>query len=398
MRYEGDITLNRTAGSRLAILFSVCMLGALATDALAGERFAVKAKRIYSHGGNAVEGGALVIQDGRVVGVFEKAPEGVHTVEHPDAVIIPGMIDMHTQIGVRGSLADLADAVQDDLDAIDAFDPHHPHFADALSAGVTTVVLLPSAQNVVGGLAAAVKTGGPVAKRRIASEQLPVTMSIFGEAVGSVRGRTPTSRMGTYDLFRRTLDEAKSNANSPLGAVAAGQRRAIVHCGDATDLRMLTDEAKRRGIRVAAVFTGEVERSLDDLATLRLPIVFGPLTTNLPVRFLRAPGQLANAGHTLSFAGGTPAPSSDSLRVTAALAARHTTGDRTALAANTLDAITRVPARLAGIEARVGTLAAGKDADFVVLSGDPLDLSSSVLEVWIQGQRVVDAHAHDVKE
>ncbi len=398
MRSEGDITLNRTAGSRLAILLAVWMLGALASNALAGEKYAVTAKQIYTNGGNVVEGGALVIQDGRVVGVFDKAPEGVHTVDHPDAVIIPGMIDVHTQIGVRGSLADLADPVQGDLDAIDAFDPHHPHFADAMRAGVTTVVLLPSAQNVVGGIAAAVKTGGPIAKRRIASDQLPVTMSVAGEAVGSVRGRTPTSRMGTYDLFRRTLDDAKSDAGSPLGKVAAGQRRAIVHCGDATDLRMLTDEAKRRGIRVAAAFTGEVERSIDDLAKLRLPVVFGPLGMGASTRVLRAPGQLGNAGHTVAFASGAPYSAADGLRITAALAARHATGDRAGLAANTLDAITRVPARLAGIEARVGTLAAGKDADFVVLSGDPLDLSSSVLEVWIQGQRVFDGQAHDVKE
>jgi imidazolonepropionase-like amidohydrolase len=55
-----------------------------------------------------------------------------------------------------------------------------------------------------------------------------------------------------------------------------------------------------------------------------------------------------------------------------------------------LDALTLAGARMLGLEGRIGSLDAGKDADLVVLSGDPLSVRTKVLETWVEGRKVFD--------
>jgi adenine deaminase len=61
--------------------------------------------------------------------------------------------------------------------------------------------------------------------------------------------------------------------------------------------------------------------------------------------------------------------------------------------ADALAFVTSNPAKQLGIAARVGSLEAGKDGDFVVWSGDPLDTSSMALETWIDGKKYFDRAA-----
>ena len=55
-----------------------------------------------------------------------------------------------------------------------------------------------------------------------------------------------------------------------------------------------------------------------------------------------------------------------------------------------LQAVTIANARMLDLQDRIGTLTVGKDADFVVLSGDPLSVYTQVLQTWVEGQKVFD--------
>ena len=100
-------------------------------------------------------------------------------------------------------------------------------------------------------------------------------------------------------------------------------------------------------------------------------------------RSLRAPGILDRAGVEVSIITDHPVVPIEYLITQAALAVREGMDRDAALRAVTIN-----PARVLGVEERVGSLSPGKDADVVLWSGDPLDLQSRVLRTWIDGVEV----------
>jgi len=374
---RGIVTLAVTLVAALSLVPAASL-------ARAGETIAVRAKRIHTGSGAPVEQGVLVVEDGKVVAVRRDVPRGAQLLDRPDAVLVAGFVDVDSTVGARGNLADTARAVQPELDAADALDPLDADFELALRHGVTTAVLLPRGSLLAGGVVAAVKTGGPPADRRLALERPAVSLSV-GRDVERVPNRVPTARMGTYDLFRRTLDSAKSG-DGPLAEAALGGRPALVHASDARDVRLIADEASSRGVDAAVRINADLLPSIEALGSRPIPVVLGPFGPRTPHRLLRTPASLARQGHTVALTGASGSAAPGSLRTTAALAARYGLPARQAIAA-----ITSVPARIAGADSRVGSLEPGKDADFVLLSGDPLDLSARVIEVYIDGRRVYRA-------
>ena len=113
-----------------------------------------------------------------------------------------------------------------------------------------------------------------------------------------------------------------------------------------------------------------------------MPLLLNPLGFDSSPRMLRDPARAHAANLKVAFTSHAPENHPGSLRVSAALALRHGMDASAALLS-----ITRIPGEIAGIHNRVGSLAPGKDADIVIFSGDPLDLSSRVMEVYIEGVR-----------
>ncbi len=100
-------------------------------------------------------------------------------------------------------------------------------------------------------------------------------------------------------------------------------------------------------------------------------------------RSLASPGALAAAGVTIAITTDHPVVPIHFLVYQAALAVKEGLDPATALRAITLH-----PARIMGVDERIGSLAAGKDADLCIWSGDPLDVMSRVEQAWIDGRRV----------
>ena len=351
----------------------------------------LRAGRIVRPDGTLGKDVAVVVQDGKIksVGPADGARgEGIQRFG-PDTVICPGLIDLFSSIGAVGQTVETAFLVDPDASAADAVDPRHRDLGLALRSGVTTAVVAPAPNNLVGGTCVSFRTFVDGGKLDVLRSDGPLVFA-FGEGVWQ-RERPPTSRAGTLRELRTVLRDArKGTAHPRINAVVAGQLDALIVCKSAHDVAGarsgLGDLFRRFGI----VHTEDAVELAADLKDLRRPVVVGPYGFGSSRRVLLGAAALASSGAELAFRGGLPQSPRDALRITAALAVRH--GMDPAAARR---AITVVPAKAAGLSDRIGAIAPGKDADLVVFSRDPLRLDAAVLEVYVKGVRVYAAANQD---
>jgi len=368
----------RTLGFVSAVVGSLWSAGSLR----AAGPSAIVAGRYVTPAGTLESGVAIVCSDGKISAIRSAdevtGMDGV--VRYPGAVVSPGLIDLRSSLGSYGQNQESVRAIDPDVNALDAIDWHHRDFAAAMEAGVTTVMVAPAPTNLVSGAAAVVKTdaSNPTVLRGEAALVLS-----FGPSVWRY-DREPTSRSGAMVMLRDALEAARrGQGNKRLAAMIKGGMDSIVSCDEAMDvdaaLRLFADIAGPNAI----VYTGDELDLADELSGRGTSMVVGPYAFDSPPRILGLAGALSRRGIDVALAGEMPVFGRDSLRITAALAARY--GMEPAAARL---AITAVPAKVAGVARRVGSLEPGKDADFVVFSGDPLRLDSRVLAVYINGVRV----------
>ncbi|MEW6251009.1 MAG: hypothetical protein AB1716_10210 [Planctomycetota bacterium] len=349
----------------------------------------IKAAAYVGPDGKLVSEGAVVAIEGeRIARVGGDVPAGTPVDEYAGAVLSPGLVDCLTTLGVLGDLAERQTALQPDVRAADAFNRFARELRAALAAGVTTFALVPSDDALVGGSIAICQTGGPEGKPRMLERNGPLKLSLSQDAFKT--DREPTSRSGALGLLREALQAGRS-VNPPASDAGAaswtpfarGQRPGVMTAPSAADVLAALDLVDEFKLRLALIHT---EGALDIAGRLRervAAIVVGPLDMTSGLRATRGPRLLAQQQVPVAIAGGLPGYPADTLRIGAALAARA--GLDPGLARQ---AIAAVPADVLGVGERVGALAPGRQADVVVFSGDPLDLRSRVLAVYIGGQRV----------
>ena len=177
--------------------------------------------RIMTASDGAIEEGTLLIEGRTIeaVGADVDVPGDAETWDLRGKVLIPGMIDAHTHLGlcqdgVGASQSDedeVGDPVVPHLRALDAINPEDIAFRDALKGGVTTVGVMPGSYNVICGQPAAVKVVGRTLEEMLV--RAPVGMKIaFGERPKQVYGgmkKSPMTRMGIAAILREGLVRAQ---------------------------------------------------------------------------------------------------------------------------------------------------------------------------------------------
>jgi len=356
----------------------------IATAASAQTPSAIVAGRYVAPDGTLKPSAAIAIADGKISAIRAADEAGNAAARYPDAVVSPGLIDLRSSIGSYGETSASKRSIDPDVDAIDAIDWHHRDFEMALAAGVTTAMIAPAPVNLVAGAATVIKTDS--SKRTVLRGEGPLVLAL-GPSVWRY-DRAPTSRSDSLVMLRDAFDAARrAEGSQRLIAMVKGGLDSIVSCDEAMDvseaMRLFEDVAGPNAI----IYTGDQHDVANELAGRGTATVVGPYTFESRPRVLSLAGALAKHGVPVALAGEIPERGRDSLRVTAALAVRY--GMEPAAARN---AITAVAAKVAGVAQRVGTIEPGKDADFVVFSGDPLRLESRVLAVYINGMRVYADH------
>jgi imidazolonepropionase-like amidohydrolase len=360
--------------------------------------------------------GALLVKDGLIAALGPElpVPEDTPVVDAKGAWLLPGFIDAHVHLGMlpegeheAGSdVNEMTDPNMAAVRAIDAIDPFDPGFDDALAGGVTTVNVNPGSGNPIGGQTVAIHTHGRYVDEMVLQAPSGIK-SALGENPKRIHGakdKTPSTRLGNAMVIRQAFIEAQNYlaANDPvkrdakLEALGMVLRREIPwrqHCHRADDVAT--------ALRLAAEFCydlvldhgTEAHVIVDVVAMRKVPVLIGPLFTSkskveLRGRSLANPRRLAEAGVEISIITDHPVVPINFLIHQCTLAVKEGLDRDTALQAVTLN-----PAKVLGLAERLGSLEAGKDADLVLWSGDPLDVMSRAVRVWIGGKQVMEYDA-----
>ncbi|MHA7268192.1 amidohydrolase [Arthrobacter sp. HLT1-20] len=355
--------------------------------------------------------GTVLIEGGKILGLGASiaVPEGADVLDAKDQWLLPGFIDAHVHLGMdpEGELEstndvnEMTDPVMAAARAIDAVDPFDPGFDDALSGGITTVNVNPGSGNPIGGLAVALHTHGRYIEEMVLRSPSGLK-SALGENPKRVYGekkQTPSTRMGTALVIRAAFMAAQNWLALPeprprdahMEALAMVLGREIPwrqHCHRADDIATAIRLADEFGYDLVIDHGTEAHVLGDVLAARGTPVLIGPLFTSkskpeLRGRSLANPGKLAAAGVEISIITDHPVVPINFLVHQAALAVKEGLDRKTALRAITLN-----PARVLGLADRIGSLKVGKDADVVLWSGDPLDVMSRAMGVFIGGKQV----------
>ena len=360
--------------------------------------------QIHTMAGPALADGWLRVADGKIAALGPMpAPEGDPEIYDCNGMrMYPGFVDAHTHLGMwedglgfEGADGnEETDPVTPQLRAIDGINPMDRGFAEALAAGITTVVTGPGSANAIGGQLAAVKTYGPCVDDRIVKAPLAIKMAL-GENPKSVyhdQERTPMTRMATAALIREELfkarryadDLARSEAEEDVDppefdmkaeALLPALRREVqvhFHAHRADDIFTAVRIAREFYHYFLIVHCTEGYLVADRLQKAGVRALCGPLLTDRSKPELRAqtpacPAVLSRAGVPVAIITDHPETPAQYLPLCAGLAVQAGLPEEEALRAITIE-----PARICEIADRVGSLEVGKDADFALFPGSPL--------------------------
>ena len=419
------------ARSYPAVILAVSLLAHTGRAGATGDSFVIRAKAVYpvtAETAGPIENGMIIVRDGRIVAVGRdlEVPADLTLIELRDETIVPGFVDAGSSLGGAHTGNE---SVSGRYDALDAFDPYAEHKL-TLARGTTTVHLDPGGHRLVSGRGGVVKLAGErsgrVLKRRA---DLAVNFGVFDppslwefpfvassdEAIKTPRRQRPDSRLGQYlELEYRIADVTtlleqagkpwQQRGDTDVHALAFAEAWASgsplrIEVRRAADIEGALSVLRRHGRNGYLVGVSEGDRLRKALLTAGVPVVlrmeqpysrternYGP-NPDVYVPDLRVAGRLSAHGIALT---GIQGDRQTDLRMIAALAMRGGMSEQDALAA-----VTRVPAEILGVADRVGSLAPGRDADFAVLTGPPLGVSSHVSRIYVEGREVFRAPPSD---
>jgi imidazolonepropionase-like amidohydrolase len=353
--------------------------------------------------------GDLRVKDGKIVAVGRTgdAPEGATVIDATGLYVMPGIIDCHSHIAIEGGINESSQSVVPEVRIGDVINARDVAIYRALAGGVTAANILHGSANAIGGQNAVIrlKYGKPAAELLFPGAPRGVKFAL-GENPkqsnwGQNRGkRFPNTRMGVEAVYRRAFTEAleyeaelgkdplrrRDQRLEALLAVLKGEIRVHCHCYRADEILMILQVAKEFGFRIATLqHVLEGYRVAPEIAAAGTGASTFSDWWSYKIEAYEA---IPHNAALMTQAGVVTSINSDSpeqirhLNVEAAKGMKYgRLSEREALALVTIN-----PARQLGIDRRVGTIEAGKDADLAVYNGHPLSPYSRCVLTLIEGE------------
>ncbi len=363
-----------------------------------------------------IENGVLVVEDGRIAAVGRAGdidiPGDARRVELDGAVIMPGLVDTHSHIGsVAGG--DASDPIQPAARVLDSIDVRDSGLARARAGGITTANLMPGSGLLMSGqtLYLKLREGRTISdlayKREDGRYAGGMKMANGTNPIGEKP--MPGTRAKSAALVRQRLIDAieygkkieraggdaekmpeRDLGKEALLEVLDGERVVHFHTHRHDDILTALRLQEEFGFRIVLQHVSEAHRIADEIADAGVPVSLilvdspGGKLEAMNLNF-KSPPILEAAGVDVAF------HTDDYITDSRLLLRMGAFGVRSGMSREkALEALTLAGARMLGLADRVGSLESGKDADFVILSGDPFSVYTRVLETWVEGKKVFD--------
>lgn len=367
-----------------------------------------------------IKKGYVLIKDGRIidVGPMEFCPRDDESYDISGLTVYPGFIDAHCHIGMwEDGLSFEGDDGNEDTDpatphlrALDAINPADYSFKEAVNAGVTAVVTGPGSANPVAGQMVAIKTYGDRVDDMIIKAPIAMKFALGENPKNTYHSKdeTPTTRMATAAIIREQLKKARryqrdllaaeedEDADEPeidvkseaLVAAIDGSIQSHFHAHRSDDIFTAIRLAKEYDLDLVLIHCTEGYLNAGKLAAEKAKVVVGPLICTRTKPELsnerdENPALLKKAGVEVAICTDHPEVPIQYLPLSAGIAVRAGMDHDEAIRA-----ITSVPAKMLGLEDKIGSVAPGLDADLAIFKGDPLSVYET--PVWvIAGGKIV---------
>ena len=401
----------------LPILLLLCVM-VYAQD----KPMAFKGALIYPVTGAPIQNGILIVQNGKIIAVGDantKIPSDAIIQDAKGKIIMPGIVDTHSHLGGPEG-GDNSAALNPDTRAFDAINPTSDGFKKALAGGLTTLNIMPGSGHLMSGQTVYVK----MREAKVMEDLIIVNeKGVYGgmkmaNGTNPMRGTNgfPGTRAKSAamdrDLFvkaqeyKKKIEKAGKDSTKlperdlklePLVEVLQGKRVVHFHTHKETDILTAIRLSKEFGFRVVLHHVSEGWKVYDEIAKAGVPcsiiVIESPGGKLEAMDYSSTNGAaLSNAGVLTGFHTDDGITDSRLLIRAAAMAVRSGMNRDKALEALTING-----AKMLDLSSRIGSLEKGKDADFIILSGDPFSVYTKVEQTWVEGKKRYDIKNPDDK-
>jgi imidazolonepropionase-like amidohydrolase len=393
------------------LLLAACGLA----RAQATQPVAVIGETVHTMAGQPIRNGVVILRDGKIerIGADLQIPQGMRVMRAK--VVTPGLIDARTIVGLQGyrnepreqDQLEKSSPIQPELRAYDAFNAREKLVEYVRGFGITTIHTGPAPGALIPGQTLIIKTRGTTVDDGLLNPAAMLCVTLGQGGLSEDRGKAPGTRPKEISMLRAELlkaqeyDRKRSSATQPatapsqdlrldvLARVLKKQTPVLITAHRAQDILLALKLAKEYDLKLVLDGASEAYLMIDQIKEAGVPVILHPTMkrSNGEAENLsfETASKLRAAGIRVALQSGYEdyVPKTRVVLFEAAIAAANGLSFNDALATITIDA-----ARILGIDNRVGSIEAGKDADLALFDGDPFEYTTHCVGVIIDGRVV----------
>jgi len=402
--------------TRIALCVLILSLSLLITQSCYAKTTIFVGAHVIPIIGDEIPDGVVVVDNGKIAAVGSAREitliDGATIIDASGKIIMPGLICTHSHIGGRGG-GDQSGPMQPETRILDAIDVHSPGFKRALAGGLTTLNIMPGSGHLMSGQTIYVKlrkaaliedmlmhnqNGGIAGGLKMANGTNSMRDAPFpgtrSKSVALVRQKFIDAQHYMQKIEATQGDDSKlpnrDLALELLVEVLQGQRVVHHHTHRHDDIVTVLRLQKEFGFELVLHHLSEGHLVTEEIAAANVPcsiiMIDSPGGKYEAVNLLFKTGaDMEKAGINLAY------HTDDGITDSRYFLRSPALGMRAGLSrAAALKSVTLAGAQMLDLDHRIGSLERGKDADLIILSGDPFSIKTHVLETWIEGKKVFD--------
>lgn len=373
-------------------------------------QIAIKGDEVWTMAGDPIVNGVVLIKDGKIEAVGPaaamKIPANYRIITAK--FVTPGLIDAHSVVGLNGYMnqphdqmaLDGSGPIQPELRAIDAYNAEEKLIEWIRQFGVTTVHTGHQPSALVSGQTLIAKTSGKTVDGSVIVPEAMIAVTLGNDALAG-QGRSPGTRAKQMAMLRAELIKAQENSkkadaskdlrSAAWVSVIKREIPLLITANKAQDIMSALRLAKEFDLRIVLDGVADAQLVMNDIKASGFPVIVHPTMARAggdsASLSMEDAAKIKRAGIPVALQSGYEGyvPKTRVVLYEAAMAAQNGLSRNDAMALITIDA-----AKLLGLDSRIGSLAAGKDADIALYDGDPFEWTSHCTGTIINGVVVSD--------